>query len=254
MNGTFLGLELRRVLRDPVSLFFVAGLPVFFYLVFGAAQEWGDQPVGRGNVTMYVMISMAAYGAVTATVSMGGRGALERTQGWGRQLGLTPLTDRSFVATKVLVATLVATVPVGLIYLAGSLTGADGPAAAWALSAAVVVVGSVLFAIYGLVCALALRSEAALGAATGSVVILAFLGNLFFPLSGTLLGIAKTTPLYGYVNLARYPLTEGEIAGTRSSPDNGSDPLWLLLANTLTWGALLAALAVWLVRRSRERQ
>ena len=42
-------------------------------------------------------------------------------------------------------------------------------------------------------------------------MILAFLGNIFFPLSGVMLTIAKFTPLYGYVALARYPLTEGHL-------------------------------------------
>ena len=62
------------------------------------------------------------------------------------------------------------------------------------------------------------RSEAAISGASGSVVVLSFLGNIFFPLSGTLLAIAKWTPLYGYVSLARYPVTEGSIVSGRGPP------------------------------------
>lgn len=114
MNATFTGIELRRVFRDYVTMFFIAILPGFFYLIFGAAQSFGSEDAGNGNVTMYVMISMAAYGAVMATSGIGGMAAVERMQGWGRQLGLTPLRDSGFVLMKAVVA--VAAIPIALIY------------------------------------------------------------------------------------------------------------------------------------------
>lgn len=94
MNPTMIGLELKRYCRDYVGLFFIAVLPAFMYVVFGAAQTFGKEDIGRGNVALYIMISMAVYGAVTATVSVGGSSAVERMQGWGRQLGLTPFATR----------------------------------------------------------------------------------------------------------------------------------------------------------------
>jgi ABC-2 type transport system permease protein len=253
MNLVYTGLELRRVLRDYVSMFFIAVLPAFFYLIFGASQEFSAQSAGNGNVGMYVMISMAAYGAVTATSGIGGMAAVERMQGWGRQLGLTPLRDTSYVQMKAVVAVAVAAIPILSIYLLGVLTDAEGSASAWLLSAAIVLVGSVMFALYGLVFGLAFRSEAAVGAASGSLVILAFLGNIFFPLSGSLLTLAKFTPLYGYVSLARYPLTEGYVVNTTNGAVTHEE-LWVPLLNVCLWALILAALAVWLVRRGRARQ
>ena len=94
-------LDLRRQLRDRIGMFFVVGLPTFMYLVFGLGS---DDPVGSGNVAMYVMISMAAYGAVTATTSVAGSAATEQVMGWGRQLGLTPMRPLAFVAAKAGVA------------------------------------------------------------------------------------------------------------------------------------------------------
>lgn len=253
MNAIYTSLELRRVVRDYVSMFFIAVLPAFFYLIFGAAQEFSSEEAGNGNVGMYVMISMAAYGAVTATSGIGGMAAVERMQGWGRQLGLTPLRDSSYVQMKAVVAVAVAAIPILLIYLLGVLTDAEGSGTAWLLSAVIVLVGAVVFALYGLVFGLAFRSEAAVGAASGSLVILAFMGNIFFPLSGTLLTLAKFTPLYGYVSLARYPLTEGYIVNT----NNGTvthEALWVPLLNVSLWALIFAVLAVWLVRRGRARQ
>ena len=252
LNPTMLGLELTRMLRNPVGLFFTAILPAFFYVVFGAAQAYGDEPVGNGNVSMSIMIAMAAYGAVTATISVGGSSALERSQGWGRQLGLTPLRDRTYVAVKVALAVLVAGVPITLIYTIGALSGAEGPAPAWLLSALVLVVGSMVFSLYGLAFGLAFRSEAAVSGAGGSVVILGFLGNVFFPLSGALLAVARWTPLYGYASLARYPLTEGWLLAA----DGGlvHEPLWIPVVNVAAWLLILALTTTWLVRRGRGRQ
>jgi ABC-2 type transport system permease protein len=248
MNATFTGLELRRVLRDYTSMFFIAGLPAFFYLIFGAASAFGSEDAGNGNAAMYVMISMAAYGAVTATTGVGGMAAVERMQGWGRQLGLTPLRDGSYVAMKAVVALVVATVPIALIYLLGLLTDAEATVTAWLLSGTLVLAGAGVFAIYGLVVGLAFRTEAAIGAASGLIVVMAFLGNIFIPLSGTLLTIAKFTPLYGYVALARYPLTGGRLV------DGSHDPLWVAVANVSAWAAIFAVAATLLVRRGRERQ
>jgi ABC-2 type transport system permease protein len=248
MNATFTLLELRRIARDWTGTFFTAVLPAFFYLIFGSTVDAKGETIGNGNVAMYVMISMAAYGAVTATTSIGGNAAVERVQGWGRQLGLTPLADSSYIAMKALIAMTVAAIPILLTYVLGAATGARGSNAAWALSALLVLAGSAVFALYGLLIGTAFRSEAAVGAAAGTLVIFAFLGNLFIPLSGALLSFAKLTPLYGYAALARYPLTEGYL------PDGSRDALWLPVTNVVAWALVFGVLATVLVRRGRERQ
>lgn len=245
-------LEVLRIFRDPVTLFFAAILPGFFYLLFGN-MEWGDYDIGRGNMAMYTMIALAAYGAVTATTVVGGSAALERMQGWGRQLGLTPMTDARFVATKTLVSLTIALIPIATTYLLGVFTIARAPWWVWVTSAAITIVGSTMFALYGLCFGLAFRSEAAISAASGSIVILGFLGNVFMPLSGTMLTVAKFTPLYGLVGIARYPLTEGQGINTNTG-DFFAEPLMPMVANVVVWTAIFAVVAVWLVRRSRVRQ
>lgn len=252
ISPAYVGLELKRVTRDLVSMFFVAGLPAFFFLLFGASAGYSQQDAGNGNVAMYVMISMAAYGAVTATVGIGGMAAVERMQGWGRQLGLTPLRDGSYVAMKAVVALAVAVIPITLVYVLGLVTGSEGSLTAWLGSAAILVVGAVMFSLYGLIFGLAFRSEAAVSAASGSLVVLGFLGNIFFPLTGWLLDLARFTPLYGYVQLARYPLTEGQVIDTEGNLSH--EALWMPLANVAVWTVILAVVATLLVRRSRGRQ
>src|SRR5690625_163060 len=253
MNLTYLRLELRRILRDVASLFFIVVLPAFLYIIFGASQAYGGEMIVGGNVTMYIMTSMAAYAAVTASTGVGGIVAIERVQGWGRQLGLTPMSDSQYVGVKMTVAFLISLVPIGSIYLIGRLTGAEGTAQAWWVSALVVVGGSLVFALYGLAAGLAFSSEAAVSAASGLLVILAFLGNVFFPLSGAMLTIAKFTPLYGYIALARYPITDGLLISSDGGTQ-GQEALWVPLLNLGAWAAIFAIAAVLLVRRGRERQ
>lgn len=242
--AAFAALDLKRQVRDRFAMFFIVGLPAFMYLVFGLGS---DEKVGSGNVSMYVMISLAAYGAVTATTSVAGTATLERTLGWGRQLALTPMRDAHFVGIKSALAMLVALVPTVLIFGIGALTGARGTASDWLLCGALVWAGSALFALFGLAIGLFFRSANSMGIASGLIVILAFLGNIFSPMSGLILEIGRFTPLYGYAALARYPLTEGWL------PSGDRDPLWLPIANVVAWTIIFSLVAVWGARRSRER-
>jgi ABC-2 type transport system permease protein len=255
MNTTYYGMELRRVVRDFMGLFFTAVLPAFLYVIFGASQNYSQEmlPTGKGNVAFYMMVSMGVYGAVTATTSIGGMAAVERMQGWGRQLGLTPMRDSQYVLVKTVLGLTVALIPLALIYTLGFFTGAKGDGVLWLLTAVLVLVGAALFSMYGLVFGLAFKTEGAVSAASGSLVILAFLGNLFFPLSGAMLAVAKLTPLYGIVALARYPVTDGWlISASDAAPVH--EALWVPIASVAVWLVILATLATLLVRKGRGRQ
>lgn len=253
MNLTYYRMELLRIVRDIPGLFFTAVLPAFLYVIFGASQSYSDASAGNGNVAAWVMINMAMYGAVTATTGIGGSAAVERMQGWGRQLGLTPMGDGQYVLNKAAVGVTIAAIPVGLIYLLGQLTGAKADAQVWALSAVLVLLGASMFSVYGLTFGLAFKSEGAVSAAGGSLVILAFLGNLFFPLSGTMLTVATFTPLYGIAALARYPLTEGWIVNA-DAVEPVQQALWIPVTNVVVWMVILGLVATLMVRRSRGRQ
>lgn len=241
----YAGLDLKRQLRDKVGMFFTVALPTFLFFVFGMGD---DEAYGSANVAMYVMVSMAAYGAVTATTTVAGVAATEQTMGWGRQVSLTPLPSLAFVAIKTAVAMLVAAVPIALIYAIGAATGSSGNAFDWLASAGIVWLGSALFAVYGLAMCLIFKGENAAGIASGLIVIMSFLGNVFTPMDGIILEIGRFTPLYGYAGLARYPISDGYLPN-----DAGHDSVWLLLANVCSWTVIFAALAVWGLRRRRER-
>jgi ABC-2 type transport system permease protein len=254
MNAVYFGIELRRTLRDVVTVFFVVVLPALLYVIFGASQQYGDTELGNGNVAFYIMVGMAAYGAVTATVGVGGAAAVEQMQGWGRQLALTPMSDAQRVVTKAAVGFLLAIVPVSVIYVIGALTGARAEPAVWLLSGAAVVLGAAVFSFFGLLAGLLFRSESAVSAASGSLVIFAFLGNLYFPLDGVLLDIARFTPLYGFVALARYPLTEGWSLSTDPLASPEHEALWIPALNLGVWAVIIVAGTLAVARRGRARQ
>lgn len=251
MNWTMYRIEMTRVMRDASSVFFIVALPAFMYVIFGSTMEWTDQPVGNGNIAMSTMIGLSAYGAATATASISGMAAVEKLQGWGRQLALTPMTQGTYVAVKTALAMTVAVVPIGLIYLIGFVLDSQAPGTTWLFSAILLVLGSMTFALYGLIFGLYFKTETAASVSSGILVVLAFLGNVFVPLSGAMLTVAKLMPMYGYVSLARYPLLEGVGFDMNGRPVD--EPLWQALVNVGVWTTIFAAFCIYLVRRSGKR-
>ena len=250
MNATYLRIDLVRQLRDGMYISFVIALPVVMYILFGTAFGAGGDLVGRGDTRFYVMSAMAAYGASIGATAIAASAAMELLQGWGRQLALTPLRPAGFVATKVVVALSVSAVGALAVTAVGAATGAHADAPwVWAVTFLVTWLGSSLFALYGLVVAQLFHSESAIGVASASLVVWAFFGNLFVPLSGTVQQIARWTPMYGYAGLARWPQMQGH-----SVQGDHVDPLWALLLNWVVWAAIFAAVATWATRRGRARQ
>ncbi|MGD6979819.1 MULTISPECIES: ABC transporter permease [Citricoccus] len=251
--ASFAAWEYLRNVRMIESTFFIVVLPTVLYLMFGALASYSGSPVGHGTVSAYNMTAMTVYGATMATSAIAGSAALERQQGWGRQLGLTGLTGSGYMTGKVLVALGMAVLPIIVVFTAGALTGAafDQPWM-WFASGGLALLGSIPFALYGLGAALLFRSEAAVSAASGLLVVLAFFGNLFIPLTGTLLDIARFTPVYGITALTRWPQLEGTVISVSGETDV-SDPLWAIVLNVVAWTVIFAAICRVASRRSTRR-
>lgn len=253
MNLTYTLHDYRRQLRDVANMFFIAALPAALFVMFGVLQDWSSESAGHGNVSAYLMVSMATYGAITATTSIAGSATVERLQGWGRQLAMTPMGTSGYVVTKVIVALAVAVVPMAVVFLVGLGTSATmDDAWRWFATAGIIVASSVVFALYGLAAGLLFRSEGAVGAASGLLVVFAFLGNVFMPLSGALLEFARFTPMYGIVGLVRYPITEGWVVSVDSAPEQ--DSVWMLLANVGVWAAIFGVIALFAARKATARK
>lgn len=249
---TYTAMDFWRNLRNMGNSFFVIMLPTALYIFFGVNTGWADESVGDGNVSAWTMIAMASYGAAMATTSLAGAAAVELQQGWGRQLAMTSLPHGMYVVSKTVTALIMASCAVVVLNVVGLFTTAEMTPVVWVQSAVLTVVGALPFALYGLAAGLAFRSDAAVGAASGFLVIMGFLGNAFAPLDGALLDFARFTPMYGTVALARYPLSDG--VGVTMSGEQYTDPLWGILLNVGVWALIFGLLCLMLGRRATMRR
>lgn len=248
-SRTFFFTEIKRQLRNPYTLSFTLGMPLVLYLMFGVNTDAAELSVGHGNVSFYVMASMAAFGAATAMSSMCSLAASEVGQGWGRQIALTPLSMLGYALTKLLTAVCFSALSVSAVFVLGAFTGAEADDLwRWFAVGGLILLLSCMFGLFGLGVGLAFNPDSAAALASISITFFSFFGNLFMPLSGTMLDIAHFTPLYGYAALARWPITEGALVS------GGSDPLWVVVLNIVAWTAVFAIITRFGVLRSRRRR
>ncbi|WP_328812597.1 ABC transporter permease [Rhodococcus sp. NBC_00297] len=205
-NAGFLALEMRRMLRNRRTVVFALVVPPIFFLIFGLQGDLKTESAGSANVTGYVMVSMALYGAMLATTSGGAMVSIERGLGWSRQLRLTPLTPTAYIAVKVVVAMALGLVSVAVVFAVGEATGATLPAAAWVECFVLAWITSIVFAAFGLFMGYLLPSENVMQILGPGLAVLAFAGGLFVPASGWFATVAKFVPTYGVATLARSPL------------------------------------------------
>jgi ABC-2 type transport system permease protein len=213
--GVLLVTEIRRMLRSPRFLIFTIGFPVVYFLIFSGLYG-GQDSLGGVSQTAYLMLSMAAFGAITASLSTGGRVAIERQVGWNRQLRLTPLPGWSYLAVKAMVAMLVALPALLLVFAVAVLfKGVDFTAVQWLRVFFVAWLGVLPFAAIGLLVGMAASADSAQSMSTVTMLVFSLLGGLFVPvpvLSPVLADIARALPSYWLAENAR-----AQIAGTAIS-------------------------------------
>lgn len=238
----FLGLELRRMLRNRRAMIFTLVIPPLMFAIFGAKGAYHTDRYGSGNVTGYIMVSMAVYGAMLATTSGGAMVSIERALGWSRQLRLTPLHPAAYVATKVAVAMMLGLVSVAAVFVVGVFEGASLTAGAWVGCFMLAWLCSSVFAAFGLFMGYLLPSENVMQLLGPVLAALAFAGGLFVPTSGWFASVSKFIPTYGVAGLARMPFGE-ESAGT----------IAIALLNVVVWVVVFGAGAMALFRRDTDR-
>jgi len=241
VNLPFLAIELRRLLRNRRTLIFTLIMPPAFFLIFGTAQEYKTTSVGHANVTAWIMVSMALYGAMLATTGGGASVSVERAQGWTRQLRLTPLRPATYVTTKVVVAMVLGLISALVVTAVGLASGADGDAGRIALAVALAWVGSAVFAAFGLFMGYLLPAENVMQILGPVLALMAFAGGLFVPLGdGLFADIAKVVPTYGLAEIVRAPLTGDGVS------------VWAVV-NVLGWAAVFVSGAAWRFKRDTAR-
>ncbi|MEN2740773.1 ABC transporter permease [Microbacterium sp. X-17] len=246
---TYLAIELKRKLRNRRTLLFTVAFPILMYVIIGARlvnQPLTATPISAGgpSVASYIMVSMAMYGAMMSATQTGAAVAVERAQGWSRQLRLTPLNPVVNVVMKMIAGMLLGLLAVVATYVAGAISGVQLSPAQWIVTGLTAwILASAVFTTLGLMVGYMVPGENAAQITSLVIVLLSFLGGLFYPLSSMpdfLQTIAKFTPVYGISEIARAPLT------------GDAFDIWALV-NAIVWLAIFVAGTAFFFRRDTKR-
>jgi ABC-2 type transport system permease protein len=241
-NGTFVAIEIRRLLRNRRTVVLTVAVPVFVFLLLGrnkqlAVAEGGAFAAGA------TMIGIAVYGAMLASTSGGAMVSIERALGWSRQLRLTPLRPAAYIAIKLVTAMLLGLTSVIVVYILGAVNGVQMTLATWLLTGILAWAGAFVFAAFGLFMGYLLPSENVMQLISPVLGVFGLFGGLFVPLSllpSVMQDLAPYMPTYGVASIARSPLLGGAFDWT-----------WLL--SVVVWTAAFVVAAMALFRRDTRR-
>jgi ABC-2 type transport system permease protein len=209
MKTGYLALEFKRAMRNPRFLFFTVVFPVVLYLIEGGLFN-GDIQGTHITYAAYLMVSFGAYGGFMASLNTGARTAVERSQGWQRQLRLTPLTPRAYLLGKAAVGQAVALPPILLLAIIGGLfENVHLSAANWALMVVGTWLACIPFSVLGLLVGQIATAENMQVYTSALMLLLAFLGGILFPVTlfpSWLADIAKVLPSYWLADIGHGPL------------------------------------------------
>ena len=237
-SPTYLLLDIRRSLRNRRTMIFLLLMPVAFFLLFGLSLRDSDP-----EAFAYVMVSMAVYGAMIATTSTGAQVSVERSQGWTRQLRLTPLRPAGYVLIKVGSALVLGIVPVVMVLAAGAILGVDLSLGDWLAVGVLSWFCSLVFAAFGLFVGYLVPAENAMQFIGPLLALMSFFGGLFVPLDGlpqALQNIAPWMPTYAVGLVARSPITDSGMTVAH-------------VGDLVLWTAIFAVGTALLFRRDTSR-
>ena len=202
--GVLLASEVRRIFRSPRFMIFTIGFPVVYFLIFSGLYATGADAAA---VTLVLMLNMAAFGAISASISTGGRVATERTIGWNRQLRLTPLPGWAYLVVKAAVAMLVALPALVLTFaVAAAVKHVDLSLVDWVKVFLAAWICMLPFAAIGLLVGMFATQDSAQGMATVAMLLFSLLGGIFIPASilpSAMATLAHALPSYWIGEIAR---------------------------------------------------
>lgn len=234
--------ELVRTLRNVRLLVFALGFPLVLYFAIAAPNRDQGNFADTGiSFPLYYMVGLAGLGTMTALISTGARIASERTDGWTRQLRVTPLTARAYLRAKILTGYAMALLSIVALFGAGAALGVRLPAERWLEMTGLMLVGLLPFAALGVLVGHLLTADT-IGPATGGLVsVLALVSGNWFPIGDGIVGdIARCLPSYWLVRASHVALGGGAWTATG----------WATVA---VWTVGLAVLARAAYRRDTER-
>jgi ABC-2 type transport system permease protein len=200
--------ELKRTFRNHRLLLFSLGFPVVLFFVIAAPNGDESDFAGSGiSMPLYFMVGMASFGAMVALISSGARIAAERTDGWTRQLRITPLSPAAYFRAKLVTGYAMASSTIALLYASGALVGVRVDGGRWLVMTALILVGLLPFAALGVLLGHLLTADT-IGAASGGVVsLLTLVSGTWVPLDdGVIQDLAQFLPSYWLAQASRVSL------------------------------------------------
>lgn len=194
--------ELTRTFRNVRLLVFSFGFPLILYFLIAAPNRHQHNFNGSGiSIPLYYMVGLVAFGAMTALISSGARIAIERTDGWTRQLRITPLATSAYFGAKVITGYALAALTLALLYASGVSLGVSLSAGRWLEMTGLIIVALIPFAALGIFLGHLLTADS-IGPATGGLVsLLALVSGTWFPIGshGILHDVGQFLPSYWLV-------------------------------------------------------
>ena len=259
-----IGLELRGYFRSPDGVFFTFLFPILMLGIFGVAfasgGEIGALPNGTGGITMahYYLPGMVAAGLLLSGVqNLAVDIAREKSEGWLRRLGGTPLPPAGYFLGKAGLVLVTSVLQFALLILFASLAlGVPLPtsAEAWWRFAWIFLFGILTMSLLGIaLSALPRSSRSATAVVLPIVLLLQFISGVYLQFSMLpewLQGVASLFPLKWLAQGMRSVFLPEHFAALEPS---GAWDLGLVALNLGIWlviGFLLCLLTFRWVRRS----
>ncbi|MBB1513295.1 ABC transporter permease [Tessaracoccus sp. MC1627] len=237
--------EFLKLIRIPIFAVSTIALPVMFYVLFGLAFGGGES---RGvGATTYMMVTYGTFGVIGAALfGFGVSVAVERGQGWMRLKRVSPMPPQAYFVAKVVMATAVSALIIGILFLLGAtLGGVRMPATQWIGLGLVLILGALPFSAMGLAFGYLVGPNSAPALLNVIYLPMAFASGLWIPihqLPEFVQGIAPALPPYHFAQLA---------LGTIGAAEGGSQALHVVVL--LAFTALFLAVALWGYRRDEGR-
>jgi ABC-2 type transport system permease protein len=242
---TLIKLEILRALRNKKFMFFSVIYPPVLYLIIAGGADSKPIPGMNLDMGLYYMVAMSAFGAMTA-VLLGNAEAIakEREKGWVRQLRLTALPGRGYVAAKIGAAATISLPSIVLVMIVGAaVKGVRLEAWQWIAIAVGTWLGSFVFAALGVAIGYMATGDAVRPIAMLFYFGLAFLGGLWMPLTFLpqwVQNIAEWLPTHAYAALG-------------TAVEGGSAPHAKDMAILAGYLVLFTATAAWLYRKDTRK-
>jgi ABC-2 type transport system permease protein len=240
----YLRLEVLRTVRDPLYTALAVVAPIGFYLLFAGLFGSAPHPPGSLSGNVGIMVAMAVYGGIWAClVATGPRIAVERGNGWLKNLQLLPITSRETMIARIIAAILFALPAMLLVYATAIIVhGVSLPTSEWLAMILLMWIGIWPFAILGIVIGYLTNTDSAFGVTFGIYETVSALGGLWVPptiLPTTMLNIGKLLPTYQAADLGWHIAL--------SKP-----PTWTSAITLAIWAVTLTVIAVLLAPRARQ--